>query len=263
MRASGVFRKEGRSPTVAVWTLCCTLVLLILAGDTTSAQSLRGSPASLDRQNHQAARHDFTFLRESAQLRRFVQAGLLVPVSGGRDYSLAAVSFPYARPEVKLFIERLSQQYRSACGEELVVTSLTRPVTHQPRNASPRSVHPTGMALDLRRPRNRACRGWLERTLLYLEEKDVLEATRERGPPHYHVAVFPNAYARYVSNMVSRPSNDTPSIAQHTVRWRDTLWDIARHYGTTLTEIRHVNGLRSSVIHPGQVLQIPVTTDAN
>ena len=32
-----------------------------------------------------------------------------------------------ARPEVALFIRRLAAQYRAACGEQLVVTSLTRP----------------------------------------------------------------------------------------------------------------------------------------
>ena len=38
------------------------------------------------------------------------------------------VSFPFARPEVELFVQRLSGQYRRACGEQLVVTSLTRPI---------------------------------------------------------------------------------------------------------------------------------------
>ena len=155
-----------------------------------SAQSLRGSAASLNVQTNQAVRHDFTYLSGTAQLRRFVDAGLLVPVDGNRDYRLRKVSFPFARPEVKLFIERLSRQYRHACGERLVVTSLTRPLTHQPRNASDRSVHPTGMALDLRR-RQGTCRRWLEGTLLYLEDQDVLEATSERTPRTITSRSFP------------------------------------------------------------------------
>jgi hypothetical protein len=236
----------------------------LLAG-VAEAQSLRGSAASLDLQNNQALRHDFTFLRESAQLRRFVGAGLLVQVKGGRDYSLKAVSFPYTRPEVLLFIERLSAQYRRACGEKLIVTSLTRPMSHQPRNASPRSVHPTGMALDLRRPTNMTCRRWLEDTLLQLEDRSVLEATKERGPPHYHVAVFPSAYAKYVSDMLSRSTrlvSATPA-QRHTVRRRETLWKISNRYGTTPAQIQRANELRSSLIYPGQVLTIPVHTDAN
>jgi len=222
--------------------------------------SLRGSAASLDQQNEQAERHDFTYLRESSQLRRFVGAGLLVPIGGDDNYRLKDVSFPFARPEVKLFVERLSEQYRRACGEELVITSLTRPRANQPRNASPRSVHPTGMAVDLRRPTNPTCRRWLESTLLYLEEQTVIEATRERAPPHYHVAVFARDYAFYVEMLRSRPTAQAAAAAlpRHVVRPRDTVWQIARRYGTTPAEIRRANGLRSSMIHPGQVLDIPV-----
>lgn len=232
-----------------------------------AAQSLRGSAASLDRQNDQAARHDFTYLSGPSELERFVRAGYLVPVRRTRHYSLKDVSFPYTRPEVKLFIDRVAEQYHRGCGEQLVVTSLTRPRSHQPRNASPRSVHPTGMALDLRRSSNRGCREWLESTLLYLEDRGVLEATRERGPPHYHIAVFPHAYAQHVAALKSArsintvPAPPTASV-RHTVRRRDTLWDIARRYGTTPMQIRQLNRLRSSLIHPGQVLTIPVPSES-
>ena len=222
--------------------------------------SLRGSAASLDEQNDQAERHDFTYLRESSQLQRFVGAGLLVPVSGNSHYRLKDVSFPYARPEVRLFIERLSEQYRRACGEQLVITSLTRPLADQPRNASPRSVHPTGMALDVRRPTDPSCRGWLESTLLDLEERSLLEATRERAPPHYHVAVFAQDYASYVELLQTRPASQQVAVnTRHVVRRRDTVWRIARRYGTTPEDILQVNGLRSSVIRPGQVLKIPTS----
>ena len=231
--------------------------------DDAAAQSLRGSQVSLDTQNAQALRHDFTYLRESSQLRRFVDAGLLVPLDASRNYRLKDVSFPYARPEVKLFIERFAGQYREACGEQLVVTSLTRPIANQPRNASPRSVHPTGMALDLRRPPNPTCRGWLESTLLYLEDQGVLEATRERGPPHYHVAIFPRDYERYVASVTRRDRTMAADGRRvvHRVQQRDTLWEISHRYRTTPAEIRTANGLQSSLIRPGQVLRIP-TPDA-
>ena len=107
-------------------------------------QALRGSEASVNRAYARAEDHGFTFLRTSAQVERFVEAGYLVRVRSRRDFVLHEVSFPYGRPEVKLFIERLGAQYRAACGEELVVTSLTRPLSEQPRNASDLSVHPTG-----------------------------------------------------------------------------------------------------------------------
>jgi hypothetical protein len=220
-----------------------------------SAQSLRGSVASLDLQSIQADRHDFTYLPGTVELKRFVDAGILVPVSGNRDYRLKDVSFPFARTEVRLFIERLAGQYRLACGEPLVVTSLTRPLSHQPRNASDRSVHPTGMALDLRRPQGR-CRQWLEDTLLYLEDHAVLEATAERRPPHYHVAVFPSQYAAYVEGAAARAPEPTPRF--HTVRRGDTLWAIAHRHGVSASVLRRANQLRSTTIHPGQTLRVPV-----
>lgn len=229
--------------------VACLLDVPIVA-----AQSLRGSARSLDRQNLQAAQHDFTFLRDPSQLRRFVRADLLVSLDGNRNYRLKDVSFPYARPEVRLFVERLSGQYRRACGEQLVVTSLSRPRSHQPRNASPRSVHPTGMALDLRRSRRADCRQWLEQVLLSLEGRRVLEATAERHPPHFHIAIFPSAYSAYVERLESR-SRATPGT--YTVRRHDTLWEIARRHGTTPRALRRANQLASTIIRPGQELRLP------
>lgn len=238
-----------------------TVLALLPASSTLAhAQSLRGSRASLDRQNREARQHDYTFLRRPAQLERFVDAGLLVPLEDGSDYRLHDVSFNVARPEVKLFIERLSKQYASACGEPLVVTSLTRPASEQPPNASPRSVHPTGMAFDLRVPEGR-CRSWLERTLLSLERRRVLDATLERWPLHLHVALFPSDYLRYVSRMTGRSQAVLLASVRggtlHTVRRAETLWAIAQRYGATPEEIRKANGLTSDLIRPGQVLEIP------
>ncbi len=220
------------------------------------AQSLRGSRASLDRQTREAHGHDFTYLVGPTQLRRFVDARLLVPVRDTRDYRLEKVSFPVARPEVKLFIERLAAQYRQGCGEQLVVTSLTRPQSHQPRNASDRSVHPTGMAIDLRRPAGR-CRSWLEGTLLSLEAQGVLEATHERRPPHYHIAVFPEPYADHVERLTQGGGQQPPAPRTYTVRRGDTLWGIASRHGVSAGTLRRANELRSSRIYPGQSLMVP------
>ena len=219
------------------------------------AASLRPSGASLNRQNREAQAHDYTFLRTSADARRFVDRGYLVPVRPNGDFELKDVSFPVARPEVKLFVDRLSAQYRSACGERLVVTSLTRPRNNQPRNASARSVHPTGMAIDLRRPNNGRCRQWLEGTLLYLEDQGVLEANYERWPPHYHIAVFPKSYKAYVEELDGQPADSAQRA--HVVTRGETLWKIASRYSTTVQRVKSANGLRSNRIYPGQRLTIP------
>jgi LysM repeat protein len=228
------------------------------------AQSLKGSPTSLDRQNRVAQQQGYTFITTGSGVKNFAEKGWLVPLRPNQDFEFNGVSYPYTRPEVAVFVRRLSAQYRAACGERLVVTSLTRPTSRQPRNASARSVHPTGMALDIRYSRSRTCREWIEGVLLDLEGAAVLEATRERYPAHYHVAVYPRQYTAYVDALNTRqasrvtetaPLEEAPSAYQ--VRAGDSLWTIARRHGTTVDELRNLNRLRSSQIYAGQVLEVP------
>jgi hypothetical protein len=177
-----------------------------MAAELAGLGGLGGSRASIRHQHEIAVQHDFTFLRTPAQVREYVSKERLERVESSADLVVSKVSFPYARPMVALFIERLAAQYRRATGERLVVTSLTRPTSLQPRNASPLSVHPAGMALDLRVPADASDRAWLEETLLSLERSGVLDATREKRPAHYHVAVFPERYGEYVAPLIARES---------------------------------------------------------
>lgn len=215
----------------------------------------------MDLQNRIARQHDFTYIDTPTRVRYFADQGWLVRVRPSRDYELHAVSFPYARPEVELFIRRLASQYRRGCGERLVVTSLTRPTTRQPRNASDRSVHPTGMALDLRYSWSRRCRVWLEEVLASLERQAVLDATLERQPRHYHVALFPSQYARYVDVLASRraeAAEAAPEILEYLVQSGDSLWRIARSHGTTVDQLKSYNGIRGNRIRVGQVIEVPL-----
>jgi hypothetical protein len=229
--------------------------------DATAGQSLRGGTASIDRQNRVARAHDYTFISTGQRVKYFASQGWLVRIRPTRDFTLHAVSFPYARSEVELFLTRLGAQYHAACGEQLVVTSLTRPTSRQPRNASDRSVHPTGMAVDLRYSRNRTCRQWLEDVLISLEGAGVLEATRERFPAHYHVALFPRQYRAYVDQLLARQASAaeaaTASKVAYEVRNGDSLWTIARAHGTTVERLQGLNGIQGSRIYAGQVLDVP------
>lgn len=251
-------RPAGRAAIVAI--ACAALTAA-----TVEAQSLKGSRASLYRQQRMAAQHNYSFLANRTDVQRFVSSGYLVPIRGNSDYKLASVSFPYARQEVKTFLERIGSQYRSACGEPLVVTSLTRPHSHQPSNASDLSVHPTGMAVDLRVSNSSRCRSWLESTLLSLEKRRLVEATRERRPPHYHVVVNAQPYAQWAASGVTETPAQmaaTDSAARreqktYRVRSGDSLWQIAREFGTSVATIKQINGLRSSQIKPGQSLIVP------
>jgi LysM repeat protein len=216
------------------------------------AQSLRGSKESMERQNHEAKKYGYTFIRSAASLTSLVDSGQLLRVEPSRNLTLHDVSYPYARPEVKLFLDRLSAQYRVACGEQLTVTSLSRPIDRQPANAASNSVHPTGMAVDLRIPPRGKCRSWLESTLLSLEATDVLDVTRERNPPHYHVAVFTKTYEQYVESRSNPSSQD-----EYQVRRGDSLWLIASRTGTTVAELRSANNLSGDLLDVGQKLIVP------
>lgn len=219
------------------------------------AQSLKGSRASMEKQHQEAVRHGYTFIDTARVVNGLVESGDLLKVVPNRYFALHDVSYPYARAPVKTFVERLSAQYYAACGEKMTVTSLTRPIDRQPANASSSSVHPTGMAVDLRIPSKQNCRSWLEKALLSLEAAEVLDVTRERNPPHYHVAVYPTTYQNYVASL-----SESTSSEEYVVRRGDTLSKIATRTGTSIQQLRAVNGIRGDLINVGQKLQIVTAT---
>lgn len=251
--------EESTVPRRFTHTLVLLLSLSILAASPAFAASLRPSRAALMKQVRAARGHGYTHLENTAQVRKFLRLGYLVPVNDGDSFDVKpTVSHKAARPEVKLFLERLGRQYQRGCGDRLVVTSLVRPRNRQPRNSSPLSVHPTGMAMDLRVSWSARCRSWLESTLLQLERAGVLEAAREHHPPHYHVVLFPRQYLDYLHRIRGMDVSEIrDSVAEYQVRRGDSLWKIARRHGTTVGQIQEVNDLRSSRIKPGQVLSIP------
>src|SRR5690606_282764 len=110
----------------------------------TQATLLRGSRASVERMYRQAQDHDLTFYETPASVREGIRKGRVERLETNSDFTLHAVSFPYVIASTRVFVERLAKQYRSACGEQLVVTSAVRPETRQPANSSANSVHPTG-----------------------------------------------------------------------------------------------------------------------
>jgi hypothetical protein len=165
--------------------------------------SLRGSNAAMVRQHNVAVEAGYPFARTPAEMEALVESGELVRLYGNEDYGFrTGVRSLVARPETEIFIERLARDYRAACGEQLIVTSVTRPMSRQPRNSHRLSVHPTGMAVDLRVSQTAACRDWMEETLMAMESQGLLDGIRERNPPHYHVALFPDAYLAHIGPLL-------------------------------------------------------------
>ena len=57
---------------------------------------------------------------------------------------------------------------------------------------------------------------------------------------------------------IPRTDGSTSTIS-YTVRSGDNLWDIARRYNTTVSELRSLNNLTTDVLSIGQVLLIPTS----
>lgn len=251
--------------------VCSAVALVAVFSATASAQILKGSPESVQRMYSHASSNGYTFFRNRAAVDSAVRQGKLVKLVATKYMELHDVSYPYVQSEVKLFVERLSQQYFDKCGETLVVTGATRPLNMNARlaNASDNSVHPTGMAIDLRRSKSSKCVSWLRSTLSSLELRGVLEATEEKNPVHFHVAVFPKPYVGYVALLTSpdamseareavgaEPSQEI-QLVSYSVRNGDSLWLIARKHDVSVKSLQELNSLRSATIHPGQVIIVP------
>lgn len=166
--------------------------------------SLRGSNAAMARQHDVALAAGYEFARTPTHLAELEARGAVVRLEGDDHYGFReGVRSMVGRPEMKAFIERLARDYHQACGEKLIITSMTRPMSRQPRNSHRLSVHPAGIAVDLRVSRKADCRRWLESALLDMEEAGLLDGIRERSPPHYHVALFPDAYMSHIAPLVA------------------------------------------------------------
>ena len=171
---------------------------LMALPEPSAAQSLRGSHASVSLVYRRAVRGGLNFYETTSDVKRAVVRGELVRLNGNSHYRLANIGMPYVRPETKAFVLDLAANYHRACGAPLVITSATRPISRRLANSSELTVHPTGMAIDLRKPAGR-CRVWLRRRLLAAERRGAIEATEERHPPHFHVAVLPARYEKVAS----------------------------------------------------------------
>ena len=83
-----------------------------------------------------------------------------------------------------------------------------------------------------------------------MEKERIVDVTRERYPPHYHVAVF----ARGSGN---GGSSFGPT---YVVSRGDTLSAIAARTGVAIAQLRAINGLRGDLIKVGQKLHLPTAT---
>ena len=228
-----------------------------------------------------AVSHRMPFYLTPTNVDKAIADGRLVALTGDSTYELTrGVGFSYATREAKQFVLAFAPQYLAACGVPLTVTSAARPMSRQPHNANPHSVHPTGIAVDIRRPPPGPCLTWVRGALAELESRGVVEATEEHHPIHLHVAVLAQPGAKLllpnmVRTVVARqaPVVSPPTVVAsggeglastaakqprtYVVRQGDTLWDIANRTGVTMEDLKRANRQTVSTLRPGTTLSLP------
>lgn len=293
-------RRMRAALNAGMLALCATAVLAVPMEAQRRArlpESLRGSKASVEKMYEFARSRGLSFYLTPTNLRLAVAQGRLVPLTGDSSYQLSSgVGFSYATPEARQFVESFAPQYVAACGTPLMVTSAARPTSRQPRNANPHSVHPTGIAVDLRRPPAGPCQTWLRNALADLEARGLVEATEERRPVHLHVAILtepgrvaelpqlaPRGATRLAVAAPAAPAAPRPSAGgtessspparagaaaggtessggprTYTVREGDTLWDVAKRAGVSVQALARANNRSPrAVLRPGVTLRLP------
>ncbi|MFQ5899703.1 MAG: DUF5715 family protein [Candidatus Methylomirabilia bacterium] len=174
-------------------------------------EPLTAAAGNLERENAEADRQDLSRMRNFSMVRRFVRAGLLVPVPAAtHTYQISGVpkSLRVARPWTKQFLEQLARGAHDLFGTRLKITSLTRTVATQRSlrsrngNAAPargenRSTHLTGASLDIsKHAHSKREIHWLRQVLRRLARQRFLHAIEEFQQPHFHVMVF-HEYGSY------------------------------------------------------------------
>lgn len=230
------------------------LLLIVSGGELASGQSLRGSRSSVNRSYNRAVRNDLEFMKTSTGVYEAVKRGGLVTIGITGDLLIDRVEYPFVLATTREVVYAFAGRYHASCGERLMVTSAVRPRVEQPRNASRKSVHPTGMAVDFRRPGGR-CLTFMRKELIALEKQGVVEATEERHPVHFHVVALQLALAPpAVGGAATKTAED--QAATYAVRPGDSLSEIAKRFGTSVAKLKSLNNLRGSTLQPGQKLRV-------
>jgi hypothetical protein len=274
--------------------LAAIALAIVVIGSSATAQrrntepkDLRGSKASVEKMYDFALRYRYPFYLTPTTLDTAIARGKLVALTGDSTYELTrGVGFSYATREAKQFVTLFAPQYLAACGAPLTVTSAARPMSRQHHNANPHSVHPTGIAVDIRRPPRGPCLTWVRGALAELEEKGIVEATEEHHPVHLHIAVLQAPGARIalpdlthgvvVARVPATPtvtaasngevstaasgaaSRDAARPRTYQVREGDTLWDVAQKTGVSVRALAQANHRSTTtVLQPGTVLTLP------
>ena len=156
-----------------------------------------GEVSSSEQQFRYAAEKQVPFMTSEADYQMRIASGYFVRLEN--PFMDVQARRPYVLPSTVAFVVELATEYYAAGCGRLVVRDALRITNEQPSNGSNYSVHPAGMAVDLRvRDIGEACESWMNNYLLEKEAEGRVDATREywkmvRGQkvpnPHFHLVV--------------------------------------------------------------------------
>jgi hypothetical protein len=163
------------------------------------ASLVGGCQTTSEQQFRYAVARQVPFLNTEAEYPAHVASGRLVRLEGPFVHVLARR--PYVLPSTAAFVNELATAYHSfGCGR-LIIRDAFRLTTERPSNGSLYSVHPAGMAVDIRvNGIDEQCESWLTTYFLAKEAEGVVDATREYwkmvrrqrvSNPHFHIVVPP------------------------------------------------------------------------
>lgn len=161
--------------------------------------SLKGTTASMEYQNCMGDKFDWSRIQDDRQLRRFVRAGLLVPLPQNKYVRIDGrleQGLRYVRPMTRRFILEISQAFYAEFGKPLWVNSAARTMDHQRKlqeensNAArgDRSPHLRGGTIDFGKKKlTKKQKAWLRKRLLKNEKVGRAESTEEKRQAVFHI----------------------------------------------------------------------------
>ncbi len=166
----------------------------------TGRVSLVGGEVSSSEQQYRYAEQSGAVIITSDNFDELVRSGGLVKLEGPNIRLMSTRVIQYVIPSTRDFVLQLAYEFgQQGCGELVVNDALRVAGNRMPSAASSFSVHPRGMAVDIRvNGIGERCETWMNTYLLQNEAEGKVDATREhwkvvRGQrvpnPHFHLVV--------------------------------------------------------------------------
>ena len=194
-----------------------------------TSASLRGSLASLVRQNQMLEAEGLERIEDEQDLRARIAHKFLVPVPVSAALAInpqLEQTHRYCRPWTAKFLSRLALAYNAAFHQPLEVSSAVRTVSYQ-RSLRRRNVnaaaadgdvaspHLTGAAVDItKKGMNRQELAWMRRYLLALQDAGKIDVEEEFVEACFHITVYKTYLPQQHAPATSRTRRHHPLVPE-------------------------------------------------